>query len=237
MLTLVTMDEGHTTPGFHRRRWGVLDRFAQPAPLPIRQLALAILALVCALLIVSQPRRPLDVAERNIALDAPAWISGQPAETIALDHREAAYFTQHGGAAVKARYGAHSLLLVRTSSPLRHLHAPEECLRGLGFTVRYAGMMFEPLPTAVYEAVSPEGERFRIDVTFVSNRGHITTNVAAAVWHWLRGEAAVWTAIQRISPAGVPMPRHDQWSTAALVALGVTTGHPRMTAAARGEQP
>lgn len=192
-------------------------------------------ALAVSLFIVSQPRRPIDVADRNIALEAPAWISGEPAEPIALDPREAAYFTQHGGAAAKARYGAHNLLLVRTSSPLRHLHEPEECLRGLGFAVRYAGMIFEPLPTAVYAATSPDGARFRIDVSFVSNRGHVTTNVATAVWHWMRGEAAVWTAIQRITPATIPIARHDQWSAAALTALGVGAPlSPRINHAATG---
>ena len=121
---------------------------------------------------------------------------------------------------------------------LRHLHDPQDCLRGLGFAVSYAGMLFEPLPAAVYTATSPNGERFRIDVTFVSNRGHVTTNVAAAVWHWMRGEAAVWTAIQRITPSGIPTARHDQWSAAALAALGVGAPlSPRMTQAATGEQP
>ena len=85
------------------------------------RIVLGCAALALALVIVSQPRRPIDVAERNIALEVPAWISGEPAEPIALDPREAAYFTQHGGAAAKARYGVHNLLLVRTSSPLRGL--------------------------------------------------------------------------------------------------------------------
>ncbi len=176
-------------------------------------------ALVAAIVIVNLPRRALDVAPRDVSLTLPAAISGALAEPVALEDRETRFFTQFGGGAAKARYGAHNLLLVRTSSPLRHLHAPDECLRGAGFTVSYAGASFTPLPTAMYLATAPTGERFRIDVSFVSERGHAETNVAAAVWRWLAGEARVWTAIQRISPADMPATRHAQWSAAALLAL------------------
>lgn len=199
------------------RHWLILER---------AQLPLAIAALFAAALIVNQPRRAADVAERNIEINLPSWISGEPAESIALTAQEAEYFTQFGGAAVKASYGVHNLMLVRTSSPLRHLHAPDDCLRGLGYNVSYKGMTFDPIPTAVYLATSPSGNRVRIDISFISNRGHAVSNVAAAVWHWLRGEAAVWTAIQRISPTDIPLTRHDQWSAAALTALGVSRRAP-----------
>ncbi|MBN9265897.1 MAG: exosortase T [Hyphomicrobium sp.] len=186
-----------------------------------RRLLFAFAALALALVIVNLPRNPVDVARRDFALQAPAWIMGERAEPIPIDPREAAYFTRYGGAAVKASYGAHRLLLVRTSSPLRHLHAPDECLRGIGFDVSYGGLVFEPIPTAHYLAVAPTGERYRIDVTFLSDRGHLTGSVATAVWHWLRGEAAQWTAIQRISPADLPVSEHADFSSSALRVLGV----------------
>ena len=70
-------------------------------------------------------------------------------------------------------------------------------------------------------ATSKSGERFRIDVTFVSDRGQLTTNIAAAVWHWLRGDARTWTAVQRNSHADVAIVEHARWSAAAVAALGI----------------
>jgi exosortase/archaeosortase family protein len=183
--------------------------------------ALAIGSLVAALVIVSLPGRPLDVARREAPITLPGWISGHSAVPVALMEQEARYFTLNGGAAAKASYGPHSLMIVRTTSPLRHLHAPDECLRGLGFAVRYVGLVTTPVPTAVYSATAPDGSTYRIDVSFVSERRHAVANVAAAVWLWLNGEAQQWTAIQRISPAAFDLDRHNQWSAAALAALGL----------------
>lgn len=181
---------------------------------------LGVLALLIAVGIVNLPRRALDVARTDTTLAAPDWIMGTRGQPIPIADFEANYFTSFGGAAVKASYGASSLMLVRTTSPLRHLHAPDECLRGLGFSVTYQGMSFEPLPTAHYLATSPEGQRYRVDVSFASNRGHVTGSVAIAVWHWLKGEARQWTAIQRISPAAMPLATHQAFSTGALFTLG-----------------
>lgn len=188
---------------------------------PRYRLLLAITALAAASVVVNLPHNPIDVSRGAIVLEAPAWILGQHAEPKAIDAREATYFTQYGGAAVKASYGAHSLMMVRTSSPLRHLHAPDDCLRGIGFDVRYRGLSFAPIPTAHYLATAPTGERYRIDVTFVSDRGHVTGSVATAVWYWLRGLAAQWTAVQRISPADLPVSEHAAFSAAALRVLGI----------------
>jgi exosortase/archaeosortase family protein len=178
-------------------------------------------ALVLALTIVNLPRRPIDVARRDTSLAAPAWIMGERGEPQALLPQETAYFTQHGGAAVKASYGPHNLLLVRTTSPLRHLHAPDECLRGLGYSVAYLGLAFDPVPTARYLATAPNGGSYRIDVSFVSNRGHVTGSVAGAVWHWLRGEAVEWLAVQRISSGDLTEASHLAWSASALAVLGI----------------
>ena len=119
----------------------------------------------------------------------------------------------------RAQYGPHGLMLVRTTSPLRHLHTPDDCLRGLGFRVAYLGTEFAPAPTAVYRAIAPDGARYRVDVSFVSDRGEVTGNVATAVWRWLNGEARAWTAVQRISPEETPALQHAQWTAAVVAAL------------------
>jgi hypothetical protein len=110
-------------------------------------------------------------------------------------------------------------MLVRTTSPLRHLHTPDDCLRGLGFRVAYLGTEFSPATTAVYRAIAPDGTRYRIDVSFVSDRGEVTGNVATAVWRWLNGEAQAWTAVQRISPEETPAREHARWTAAVVAAM------------------
>lgn len=198
------------------RRYGSYERTVRRhAPV------LGLAALALAVLIINLPRTAIDVARKDITISAPAWLLQHRAQDLPLAPTEASYFTAYGGAAVKAGYGASSLLLVRTTSPLRHLHAPDECLRGLGFTVSYAGLSFSPVETAHYHATAPDGSVYRIDVTFTSDKGHATGSIATAVWHWLRGEAQQWTTIQRISPMTQPLAEHRAFSAAALFSLGV----------------
>ena len=206
--------------------WIVPDRIARdgwwlapPAPQPRLATRLGLAALAGALVIVSLPRTPIDVAQRNLALSLPLALAGYAQEPVALLPREQAFFTQYGGAAAKAQYGPHGLLLVRTTSPLRHLHTPDDCLRGLGFRVAYLGTEFSPAPTAVYRATAPDGSQYRIDVSFVSDRGEVTGNVATAGWRWLNGEARAWTAVQRISPEQTTEPQHARWTAAVVAAL------------------
>jgi hypothetical protein len=140
------------------------------------------------------------VAKRDVSIVLPDRIDGRLASPVALSAQETAYFVQYGGAAAKADYGGTSVLVVRTSSPLRHLHAPDECLRGLGFSVDYLGLRHAPAPTAIYRAEAPDGQIYRIEVGFVSDRGQTAASVAHAVWIWLQQPRTVWTAIQRITP-------------------------------------
>lgn len=179
--------------------------------------------LAVALVIVNLPRTPVDVARQETPMTLPAHLAGYLARPVGLSRQETQFFTQFGGTAAKARYGNHSLLLVRTSSPLRHLHAPEDCLRGLGFRVTYLGAEFSSVPTAVYRAVSPTGESFRIDVTFMSERGLTTTNVATAVWHWLQGTDRIWTAVQRITPETEGPDAHRSFGQSVVAALELPT--------------
>src|SRR6185312_9794162 len=115
-------------------------------------------AMFCAIAIavVAAPRRPVDVATRAVSIAPPSRIGEYGAVASPLTPAERGYFEQYGGAAVKARYGPYALLLTRTTSPLRHLHAPDECLRGLGYRVEYVGLRFTPSPSARYRATAPD---------------------------------------------------------------------------------
>jgi len=87
--------------------------------------------LIVAAVIVSLPRTPIDVARPDIKISLPLMIDNHEGTPSQLLPKEKTYFTQYGGAAAKASYGNNGLLLIQTSSPLRHLHSPDECLRGL----------------------------------------------------------------------------------------------------------
>jgi exosortase/archaeosortase family protein len=216
----------HCATTFGVPAWSLPDRIARDGwwlarPAPQRRLSagLGLAALAGALVIINLPRKPVDVAQRNLPLSLPVTLAGHAQQPVVLDPREQAFFTQYGGSAAKGQYGPHGLLLVRTTSPLRHLHTPDDCLRGLGFRVAYFGAELSPAPTAVYRATAPDGARYRIDVSFVSDRGEVTSNVATAVWRWLNGEARAWTAVQRISPEQIPEPQHARWAAAVVAAL------------------
>lgn len=182
--------------------------------------------LLVALAVVCAPRRPADIAARDISISAPERIGDARGVMLVLSERERAYFQQFGGAAVKASYGESALMLARTTSPLRHLHAPDECLRGLGFRVTYLGMRFAPAPTAQYRAVSPDGETFRVDVSFLSDRGHRVASVSEAVWFWLADRNTVWTAIQRITPEDTDAAERAAFEAGVFAALDVATQSP-----------
>lgn len=183
------------------------------------QVAPALSFLLAAAVIVSLPRTAIDVAQRPISIDLPERLAGLHATRIALQPSERSYFVKYGGAAQKAAYGPFQLLIVRTSAPLRHLHAPDECLRGLGMTVRYLGVDRSAPPSAVYSASTPEGDRYRIDVSFVSDSGQVTTNVSEAVWRWLQQPESTWSAVQRISPIGIADADRYQFNAAVTAAL------------------
>lgn len=177
--------------------------------------------LLIAALIVSLPRTPIDVARPNIKISLPLIIDNHEGIPSPLLPKERIYFTQFGGAAAKASYGNNGLLVIQTSSPLRHLHAPDECLRGLGFEVRHVGISYDTIPTAVYKATVPEGQSYRVAVSFISDRGHITSNVSEAVWRWMQEPGTVWSAIQRISPWEQDPSITRRWDRAVLAALDI----------------
>ena len=177
--------------------------------------------LVLAFLIINLPRNPIDVAKPNIKINLPLWIHGNIATPVPLLPKEKTYFMKYGGAAAKAIYGEHGLLIVKTSAPLRHLHSPEACLRGLGFKVQYKGVSHKILPTAIYKATAPDGTSFRVAVSFVSNQGHVVSNVSEAVWKWMQQPGGTWSAIQRISPWNLEEVESNQWDHAVKAAMDI----------------
>ena len=186
-------------------------------------MAMAVGFLILAGGIVSLPRTPIDVARPGIKISLPMMIDNHEGISSPLLPKEKIYFTQYGGAAAKALYGNNGLLVIQTSSPLRHLHSPDECLRGLGFEVQHIGISYDTIPTAVYKATTAEGQSYRIAVSFVSDQDHITSNVSEAVWYWMQGSGSVWSAIQRISPWEQDTSVIRRWDRAVLAALDINT--------------
>jgi exosortase/archaeosortase family protein len=189
---------------------------------------LPFLFVACALVIVNLPARPVDVARAMPAPLLPAALGEWTRDPLPLDAVEQAYFTRYGGAAARAAYGPHGLLLVSTSAPLRHLHAPDECLRNSGHEVRYVGVRRGALPTAIYRSIDAQGQRWRVSVSYVSSDGRWATSVAEAVWYWLRADRVrarkpfrvpTWTMVQRIAPWDLPEEDSAAWDAAVARAL------------------
>ncbi|MEM9435330.1 MAG: exosortase T [Pseudomonadota bacterium] len=179
----------------------------------------ACLAVAGALMIVNAPKTPLDQSAPVVAVELPSQLLGARAQTIALSEMEERYFTTYGGAAQKMQYGPMGLNIVRTGSPLRHLHNPETCLLGMGYAVTFLGTRFDPLPSSVYEATSPEGHVYTVTVSFISDDGKQTASVGEAVWSWLNGSSRSWQSIQRITPKSLPEAERIAFENAALAAL------------------
>jgi len=175
-----------------------------------------------AVWIVGQPAAPVDVSRPVSPVPLPAQIAGEIGREVPMTPFEQAYFAAYGGDAAKAQYGPLGLNRVSTTSPLRHLHAPEVCLRGLGYKVAFLGTRFESTPTSVYRATSPDGATWLVHVTYVSDNGHVTASVGEAVWHWLSGSSRNWQSIQRITPANLPETTRLSYELAALAALDLT---------------
>ena len=106
-----------------------------------------------------------------------------------------------------------------TSAPLRHLHAPEECLTGAGHTVRYLGQTGGPQPSAIYRSTDPQGQVWRVTVSYVSERGERTAHVAEAIWQWLQAPGTTWRMIQRIAPWELPVEAAETFDVAVWRAL------------------
>jgi exosortase/archaeosortase family protein len=191
----------------------------------------ALAFLLAAIFIASLHARPVDVARKISAPKLPQRIGDFYAVPGHLSNIERHYFTRYGGGAARANYGPYSLLVVSTSAPLRHLHAPDECLAGAGHKVRYRGMTRQPLPTAVYRSEDPNGNRWRVAVTFISDRGEIATSVAEAVWRWLQEPDATWSMVQRIAPWQASVHTLAAWDAAVVRAMDLSVPQTRVAPA------
>ncbi|MCV2882145.1 exosortase T [Actibacterium sp. XHP0104] len=197
-------------------RRGLLPAVTLPRVL---HLPVTLLAVAMAVAVINAPRTPLDLSDPMTEIRLPGQLLGNPAQEVPLSPTEQLYFASYGGTAQKAQFGPMGLNIVRTTSPLRHLHSPATCLLGMGYRVQFLGTRFDPLPTSVYEATSPDGQVWTVAVSFVSQDGAQTAGVGEAVWSWLNGSSRVWQSVQRITPKTMPEAERRAFENAALAAL------------------
>lgn len=206
---------------------------------PRRTLAIAIGFIVLAGGVFLLPRSPVDVSKSMDAIQLPSNLAGEHAVRHPLDAIEREYFTTYGGAAAKASYGERSLLLVRTSAPLRHLHDPTECLAGAGFDVEMAGVTGDRLPGATFRVTMPEGGAKRAGewiavATYISDDGQTASSVSEAVWKWMRAPDTTWTSVQRMFPADATAQDRRQFDAAVARAFDIPT-QPSESSVARAQ--
>jgi hypothetical protein len=196
------------------------SRLGKRAFSPVSPASGALAFFLLALVIITRTPHPVDSGSVLDTPYAPRFLAGEYGQVVPLLDKERHYFERFGGAAIKVQYAERGLLITQTQSPLRHLHAPDECLRGLGFSVDYVGSHATFLPTAVYRAQSPDGRLWRVSVSFVSRSGKTATHVAEAVWHWFR-TPETWMAMQRIAPWDSPTAENRDWDQQLFAALDI----------------
>ena len=170
-----------------------------PIPWP---LAVGLSALGIA--IAAAPAHPIDVSPQVANLQLPMNLGGFVGSDIPLRALERRYYDAWGGFAQKRVYDdgrglPHTALLVRTRSPLRHLHGPDRCLLGAGHAVTRLGVIPSATPAVVYRSVAPDGSAWRVEASFVSDTGQVATSVSEVVWRWLEDPETTWSLIERIS--------------------------------------
>ncbi|MEM6341587.1 MAG: exosortase T [Pseudomonadota bacterium] len=191
-------------------------------PKPIKALA-GIACLIGSIAIVSLKAKPVDVSGSVLTPNLPAQIHGHLAQSVPLTEMEAHYFEAYGGQAQKAQFGPLGLNVVSTRAPLRHLHAPEICLRGLGYKVRFLGTRYDGVPSAYYRATGPGEDQWLVAVSYVSQSGHVTPSVGEAIWRWLNGSGGTWSSVQRITPWTLDTALRAQLDAATIAALDIQT--------------
>ncbi|MBY0403666.1 MAG: exosortase T [Cyanobacteria bacterium] len=179
----------------------------------------SLLFLTLSLWIVQLPHHPLDTSRKLASVSLPKLLNGVAQQPIPLSPKESDYFVKFGGQAVKGNYGENTLLIVKTSSPLRHLHHPADCLKGLGFHVTYLGVNDDSIPSANYVASAPNGKQWRVVVSFVSNTGDYKTSVSEVIWDWFQHPQKDWTEIQRISPLDNSSDEQIHWEKSVISSL------------------
>ncbi|MBI2378956.1 MAG: exosortase T [Deltaproteobacteria bacterium] len=149
------------------------------------------------------PSRPIDAVPSE-PVTLPVSLGGGWSEAIPLDSKEELYFSGFGGTASKRRYfdagGSFTVVVVRTHSPLRHLHSPDECLRGSGHSAKLSGVRSDL--TSVYSSKDPDGMSWSVEVNFFGDDGHVAATPAEVIWRWLERRDVAWTMVERITPEG-----------------------------------
>ena len=155
--------------------------------------------------VAAAPHHPVDAVAPDRSLYLPTTLGPFAGADVPLREIERRYYETWGGAVGKRRYDdgagpSHTALLVRTRSPLRHLHGPDRCLLGAGHEVTRIGVVPGAVPTVLYRSVAPDGTAWRVEASFVSDRGERASSVSEVVWRWQAAPGAAWTLVQRISP-------------------------------------
>lgn len=170
------------------------------------------------------PTRPADASAPLPPPAAPLYAAGLTAAGAPLSPQEAAYFNRFGGSAARASYGPYGLLVVSTQSPLRHLHDPAICLRGMGYQVVLLGTDHATSST-IYQAERGT-QAYRVHVTYQAANQQLASSIGEVVWRWLADPSQRWTMIQRIEPMDPSLdPATTQrWHVAIRRAFNITHG-------------
>jgi len=170
--------------------------------------AVALAVFGVAGLIAAAPQHPVDVGDFDATARLPRVLGDRVGEVMPLTDQERAYFEQFGGEVEKITYRdpdgvAHTVLRVRTSAPLRHLHDPEVCLRGAGHTLERLGVRATPIPGVVWRTTDTDGRSWQVEASFVDDDGHGTAAISEVTWRWLMTPGTAWTLLERGSPWAV----------------------------------
>jgi exosortase/archaeosortase family protein len=174
-------------------------------PAPSFPWPIALILSTAGIAIASAPAHPLDITPRIENLRLPTTLGRFDGFEVPLLDVEQRYYDQWGGFAQKRIYDDQrgepiTALLVRTRSPLRHLHGPDVCLGGAGHQVTRIGVVPGATPVVLYRSVAPDGSEWRIEASFVNDRGEAATSVSEVVWRWLEEPEMPWSLVERITP-------------------------------------
>lgn len=195
------------------RRLPVVPRPALPSGLPTARagsgrrtkLVAAGLFSALGLSVALAPARPLDISGPVAAPRLPHALGTEVGQDAPLSEVERRYFTRFGGQAVKRTYtlpgGLHTLVAVRTASPLRHLHGPDRCLLGAGHRVERLGVRLQDgRPSEGWRSTAPDGRSFRVEAWYLGPDGQHAAGLSEVAWRWLTRGGGAWTLVERISP-------------------------------------
>jgi exosortase/archaeosortase family protein len=188
------------------------------------RLFLACVLSALAVGVINLPTSPLDISSISSQPHLPLYLAGHQRIDLPLTDMETDYYTQYGGSAARASYGPFALLVVETTSPLRHLHDPALCMRGMGYDVRFIGTHLSSA-ISFYRATSsadPESEHI-VEVSYVSEDGRFAGSIAEVVWTWFRHPGTRWQMIQKIIPASfnTTTPPIQAWRTSVTRAFNL----------------